>query len=138
MNETKAGTLAHVLGGDMLLMPYHGGHAVGLTRPDGGYAMFQDARGAVFADDIACLADHPGESVAFQWDGWGLGESWATALATLIGGQAHHRGGDIWVVLLQRSDGRFAVIGAEEVEVYPSRQHYANCQSKPKRFDWEW
>ena len=136
MIENKAYALAVMLGGDMMLMPDRGGHAVGLTRPDGRYALFQDTRGAIYADDTACLSNPHGECSRSEWGSWGFGESWAVGLATLIGGQAH-RSGSTWLVLFQRSDGRFAVIGADEVEVYQSRGHYENCE-KPEYLGWAW
>lgn len=136
MIENKAYALAVMLGGDMMLMPNRGGHAVGLTKLDGRYALFQDTRGAIYADEDACLSNPDGECSGSEWSGWGAGESWAVGLATLIGGQAH-RGGDAWVVLFQRSDGRFAVIGVEQVELYQSREHYAAC-GKPEYLGWDW
>lgn len=136
MIENKAYALTVTLGGDMLLMPNRGGHAVGLTRSDSRYALFQDTRGAIYADEDTCLSSPHGERFTSEWGGWGSGESWAVGLASLIGGRAHCRGGT-WVVLFQRSDGRFAVIGADSVELYQSRGHYAACE-KPEYFGWEW
>ena len=136
MIENKAYALAVTLDADMLLMPNRGGYAVGVTRADGSYVVFRDTHGAIYADEDACLSSPHGERSFAEWGGWGSGESWAVGLATLIGGQAH-RSSDVWTVLLQRVDGRFAVIGADQVEVYQSRGHYENCE-KPEYLGWDW
>ena len=59
-----------------------------------------------------------------EWTDWGLTESWATGLAKLIGGEAHQSGGNIWVVLFPRADGKFIVVGLDGADIYESADHY--------------
>ena len=134
MDESKNETLALVLGGhEVVLLP--GGYAVGLTRADARFVLFDDQFGAVYPDIDACMADLLSEAPRVDWDCWGLTEAWAIGLATLIGGQAHRRGDD-WVVLYQRNDGMFVVIGFGEAELYDRRQHYEGLQREPIRYRW--
>jgi hypothetical protein len=137
MNENKAWALAYALDASMLLIPDGGGYAVGVIRSDDRFAMFQDHGGLLYADEDTCLSSDVSDGLPSLWATWGLGESWAMALATLIRGQAHHRRGDAWEVLFQRGDGRFAVIGSDDVELYQSRGHYAACE-KPEYCGWHW
>ena len=135
MIENKAYALAIVLDASLLQVPECGGYAVGVTRADGSYVVFRDTHGAIYADEDACLED-PSGGVRSEWPPWGSGESWAVGFATLIGGQAHDRGG-AWEVLYQRGDSRFSVIGADKAELYQSRGHYAAC-GEPEYYGWDW
>lgn len=137
MNENKAYMIATGLDADMLRLNDGSGYAVGVITSNDKYAVFQDTSGWLFADEVTCFATDIGEAVESEWDTWGFGEQWAIALATLIGGQAHHRRGTAWEVLLQRGDGKFAVISSDEVEVYQSRGHYDAC-GKPEYHGWDW
>jgi len=49
---------------------------------------------------------------AADWEQWGS-QQWADSLASILGGQAHHAGGNCRVVLWTRPDGRFVCIGEE-------------------------
>ena len=52
---------------------------------------------------------------------WGVTEEWARSLAMLLGGEAYQSGGNIWVVLFKRPDGRFVVIGDDGADLYHPR-----------------
>jgi hypothetical protein len=137
MSENKAWALAYALDADMLRDSIRGGYAIGLTRQDGTYAFFRDTHGAVFTDEETCLSSDSGDGIPSEWGTWGSGEPWAIGLATLIGGQAHHRIGNAWEVLFQRGDGKFVVICSDEVEIYQSRGDYDAC-GKPEYVGWDW
>lgn len=47
-----------------------------------------------------------------------MDEAKATALAELLGGETWQSGGDIWLVILKRSDGRIVAISDELVAEY--------------------
>jgi hypothetical protein len=147
MTEMKAKLLAEVLGGELeLTMPQSRMAGIRLSLPDGKVAMIDEHAGETFrsaADMDAYFADgdhtaHIAESK--YWGDWGVAESWATGLAALISAEAHQSGGNIWVVLYQLADGRFAVIGDDGAEVYQSEDHYEKCyesgQLEPVRFYW--
>jgi len=50
--------------------------------------------------------------------------SGARALAGLIGGEAYQSGGNIWVILYPRKDGKFIVVGLDGADIYDSAAHY--------------
>jgi hypothetical protein len=149
MTELKARTLAAALGGEVVnTMPQSRMPGVALTRSDGKYALIEEDAGAVYFDEHACWVgyhtlgdDARGVVDAEEWGDWGVTESWATGLAALVGAEAHQSGGNIWVVLFQRPDGRFAVIGDTGCEVYQSRNHYERYyegqQEEPERVYWD-
>ena len=136
MIENKAWALAYALDADMLRTPDFG-YVVGVTRADDKYAVLLDTGGLLYSDEDTCLTKDTSEGVPSEWGTWGSGESWAIGLATLIGGQAHHRSGDVWDVLFQRGDGKFVVISIDEIEIYQSRGAYAACM-KPQYLGWDW
>lgn len=124
-----------------------GMHGVGLTRADGRYILVEEDAAAVYYDEHACFTgyltvgrDPRGSVDAYEWGRWGLTEDWATGLATLLGGEPHQSGGGVWVVLFQRADGKFAVIGADGAEVYRDRSQYERYyepgEGEPERVGW--
>ena len=130
MTEQAAKGLAAVLGGDAVFpMPGSRSWGVTLERPDGHFAMIEDSGGWLYRDRSAMEAfhrdgDNGGLVAAHEWDGWDSGESWARALAGLISGEAYQSGGNIWVVLLSRPDGKFVVVGLDGADIYQSAAHY--------------
>jgi hypothetical protein len=148
MTETKAKALAEVLGGEVeWTMPQSRMAGVRLALPDGRLAMIDEHGGETFnspADMNAYFAD--GDDTAHiaatrEWTDWGITESWAAGLATLIGGEAHQSGGNIWVVLSNRPDGKLALIGDDGAEVYRCRDHYERYyeggQPEPQHLSWD-
>jgi hypothetical protein len=148
MTEAKAKTLAAALGGKAMdTMPQSRMWGVTLTRPDGRYILLEEDAGAVYHDEHACWVGYhtrgdDAEAVvdAWEWGDWGVTEDWATGLATLLGAEAWPSGGNIWVVLYRRPDGRFVVIGDDGAEVYRSREHWSDYdhagQPEPERVYW--
>jgi hypothetical protein len=51
-----------------------------------------------------------------------MDEEKATALAKLLGGETWQSGGDIWLVLIHRSDGKIVVISDELVVEYADEE----------------
>lgn len=47
-----------------------------------------------------------------------MDEDQANAVATALGGEAWQSGGDIWLVICRRSDGRLVVISDESICEY--------------------
>ncbi len=145
MTEQKAKALAAAIGGDVVrTRPQSRMWGVSLVRADGRYALLEEHAGAVYFDEHACWtgymvngSDPKGEINAEEWGIWDHTRQWATGLATLIGGQPHQSGGNIWVMLFERRDGRFVVIGDLGAEVYRDRGSYEAGQEEPERFDWE-
>jgi hypothetical protein len=131
MTDEKARSLASVLGGEVVsAMPQSRSPGVRLTLADGRVALLDELGGATYrsaeaVDAYAADGDDDAhvEAVA-EWSLWGVNEEWATRLARLIGGEAHQSGGNIWVVLFQRRDGRFVVVGDDGAELYESADHY--------------
>src|SRR5262245_22611188 len=131
MTTEKAEVLATILGGEVeRLMPESRSPGVRLTLPDGQVALIDEHGGETFrsaADRNAYAQDgderaHIAESA--EWTDWGPSELWASGLARLIGGEAYQSGGNIWVVLYPRPDGRFIVVGDDGAEIYESAEHY--------------
>lgn len=58
-----------------------------------------------------------------------MDEQQATAVAEALGGETWQSGGDIWLVLLTRADGRLVVISDEVVCEYPNADAFE--QSRP-------
>jgi hypothetical protein len=142
MKTAKATALASALDGEVVsAMPQSRLPGVSITKPDGRYLLFDADAGAIYGDESACWqGDGTGLLDAREWEGWGVTENLATGLATLISGEAWQSGGNIWVVLYRRPDGRFVVIGADGAEVYQSEQHwndyYEGDQAGPEQFIW--
>ena len=51
-----------------------------------------------------------------------MGEEKAEVLAKLLGGETWQSGGDIWLVILRRSDGRIVAISDEVVAEYADEE----------------
>ena len=51
-----------------------------------------------------------------------MDEAKATALAELLGGETWQSGGDIWLVILRRSDGKVVAISDEVVAEYSDEE----------------
>lgn len=51
-----------------------------------------------------------------------MDEEKAEALATLLGGETWQSGGDVWLVLIRRSDGRIVAISEEVVCEYADEE----------------
>ena len=51
-----------------------------------------------------------------------MDEEKAEALAKLLGGETWNSGGDIWLVILRRADGRIAAISDELVAEYADEE----------------
>jgi hypothetical protein len=131
MTEKKAKVLASALCGQVeRIMPQSRMPGVRLVLPDGRLAMIDDHGGETLwsEDDLVAYGadgdDRSHITASAEWPSWGLSETWARNLASLIGGEAHQSGGNIWVVLLQRADGRFPVVGDDGVDLYQSAEHY--------------
>lgn len=139
MTGEKARSLASVLGGDVVAaMPQSRSPGVRLALADGRVALLDELGGATYRNAAAVDAyaadgdDRAHVDGAAEWSLWGVNEEWATHLAGLIGGEAHQSGGNIWVVLFERSDGRFVVIGDDGAELYDSTVHFE------KYYDEDW
>jgi hypothetical protein len=146
MTEKTAKMLAIALGEDAIyLMPGSRGWGVTVERPDGRFVTIEDGAGWLYRDrkgyhgyhetgDDAAVVDSRG------WSEWGVTEDWATGVALLLGAEPYQSGGNIWVVLYQRPDGRFIVIGEDGAEIYRDRQHYERCyegaQPEPEHVNW--
>jgi hypothetical protein len=130
MTERTARALADMLIGQATWpMPCTRAWGVSLDRLDGRFVVLEDHAGWVYRDRAAYDAYHrDGDPDAIvdsaEWGEWGVRESWAAPLARLIGGEAHQSGGNIWVVLYRRPDGRFIVLGDDGAEIYESAEHY--------------
>jgi len=118
MTKTKAQTLADVLGGSVEnLMAQSREPGVRLSLSGGRVALLDELGGVVFGSDDAVQSyavdgdDERHVELSAEWESWGICEEWARGLARLIEGQAHQSGGNVWVVLSERSDGGFVVIG---------------------------
>ena len=57
-----------------------------------------------------------------------MDEVQAQKLAEILGGRAWQSGGDIWLVVKQRSDGRFIAISDEVICEYASESNFENNQ----------
>jgi hypothetical protein len=131
MTSSKAMVLASVLGGEVeATMPQSRMPGVRLSLPDGRVCMIDERGGATYRSDADLEAysidgdDRTHVAIAAEWPRWGLSEEWARPLASLIGGEAYQSGGNIWVVLFDRPDGRYVVVGDDGAELYESAAHY--------------
>jgi hypothetical protein len=139
MTNEKAESLASVLGGKVVkAMPQSRSPGVRLALTNGRVALLDDLGGATYRSAAAVDAyatdgddDAHVEDIA-EWSAWGVTEEWATQLARLIGGEAYQSGGNIWVVLYERPDGCFVVVGDDGAELYESADHY------DKYYDGDW
>ena len=148
MTEAKATALACALGGKVIrTMPQSRMWSVAVTRADGKYVLLEEDAGAVYYDEHACwigydtLGDDPKDVIdAWEWGNWGLTRDWAERLADLLGAVVWQSGGDVWVVLYERPDERYAVIGDDGADVYRSREHwndyYQADAPEPERVSW--
>ena len=131
MTPTMAQVLADALGGKVeSLMPQSRGPGVRLWLPGGRVALLDELGGAVFRgeDAVRRYAEDGDEEthieLTAEWGAWGIYEDWAKSLAHVVGGEPYQSGGNIWVVLFERPDGRFVVIGEDGVDLYESAKHY--------------
>jgi hypothetical protein len=131
MTNAKASSLASILGGEVFgTMPQSRSPGVRLALADGRVALLDELGGATYRTAAAVDAyatdgdDRAHVEVVAEWSGWGITEEWATQLARLIGGEAYQSGGNIWVVLFERSDGCFVVVGDDGADLYESADHY--------------
>lgn len=128
MIETMARNLAWLIGGKPVrMMPRSRTWGVALTRADGRYALVEEDAGAIYFDEHACWvgyqacgSDPKGSIEAAEWIEWSGTERWARGLAEIIGGRAHQSGGNIWVVVFGRADGRLAWIGDDGGSIFTS------------------
>lgn len=139
MTDEKVRSLAAALGGEVVrAMPQSRSPGVRLTLTDGRVALLDELGGATYKSAASVEAyaidgdDRAHVDGVAEWPLWGVNEEWATRLAGLIGGEAHQSGGNIWVVLFQRPDGGFIVVGDDGAEVYESAEHYE------KYYDGNW
>jgi hypothetical protein len=58
-----------------------------------------------------------------------MDENQATAIANALGGETWQSGGDLWLVLVKRSDGHVVVISDESVCEYDSEEAFEEGQS---------
>ena len=58
-----------------------------------------------------------------------MDEKQANAVAEALGGETWQSGGDIWLVLLRRSDGRLVVLSDELVSEYFNDEAFENNNS---------
>jgi hypothetical protein len=131
MTNEKARLLTSVLGGEVVAaMPQSRSPGVRLALADGRVALLDELGGATYrsaaaVDAYAADGDDRAHVVASaEWPAWGVNEEWATQLSSLIGAEAHQSGGNIWVVLFERPDGRLVVIGDDGADIYQSADHY--------------
>lgn len=57
-----------------------------------------------------------------------MNEEQANAVATALGGETWQSGGDIWLVLIHRADGRLVVISDELVGEYESQEAFDDAK----------
>ncbi len=57
-----------------------------------------------------------------------MNESQATAVAEALSGEAWQSGGDIWLVLLRRMDGKLSVISDEVVCEYDDEKRFEKAK----------
>jgi hypothetical protein len=130
MTERAAKSLAMALGGEAVFpMPGSRSWGVALERRDGRFLAIEDGAGWLYSDRKGYEAYHEtGDDGPLvdprEWSSWGVTKEWAAALAALLDAEAYQSGGNIWVVLHQRPDGRFAVIGVDGADLYRSAAHY--------------
>jgi hypothetical protein len=130
MNEKTARSLANALGSDAVYpMPGSRSWGVTLERPDGRLVAIEDGAGWLYRDrkgydDYHETGDDGSVIDSREWSSWGVTGEWSRGLAALLGGEAYQSGGNIWVVLYQRADGRFIVIGVDGADLYRSAEHY--------------
>jgi hypothetical protein len=132
MIHAMACKLAELLGDGATIVPdRRSGHfSVGYTRPDGRYASIDEDAGALYTSPEACWDDwhvrgsEEGLIDARCWVEWECSERWARDFAYLIGGRAHHSGGNIWIVFHDRTDGRCALIGETGGGIMGSEEEY--------------
>lgn len=94
------------------------------------WARLEPDAGTVYAHGVRDAADLEIVGGA-DWGRWDGSEVWACGLAEVIGGEARQTGGNTWVVVLDRPDGRQVWIGEESAAIYAdaecdpeSAEHY--------------
>jgi hypothetical protein len=63
-----------------------------------------------------------------------MDEKQAEAIAEVLGGETWQSGGDIWLVLLRRSDGKLIVLSDELVSEYENDEAFENNRSSNSIF----
>lgn len=53
-----------------------------------------------------------------------MNEAQATAIADALGGETWQSGGDIWIVLMRRDDGKVVVISGDAVCLYADSEAF--------------
>ena len=149
MRCTKAEALATVLGGRVTPV------GVEWIRPDGriisigldgaflctSEQAFLCTSEQAYLDFRSRVDAHESPVIDGQWfddpdQPWG-GKEWAQDLSRLLGGDAHHTGGNAWTVDVVRADGRYVRIGAESASIFPSADDFANMRDElAEHFDW--
>jgi hypothetical protein len=147
MTEKAAKSLATALGGDAEYpMPQSRSWGVTLERPDGRFVSIEDGVGWLYRDRKGYDAyQETGDDEPLvdsqEWSSWGVTEEWSRAFAALLGAEDYQSGGNIWVVLYQRPDGRFVVIGVDGADLYRSAEHYDRYyeggQPEPDHVYWD-
>jgi hypothetical protein len=147
MTNEKAISLASCLGGEVVkVMPQSRSPGVRLALASGRVALLDELGGATFksADAVDAYGTDGNDvehvDTVAEWSGWGVTEAWATRLARLIGGEAYQSGGNIWVVLFERSDGHLVVVGDDGAEIYESNEqferYYDEDGPEPEYVNW--
>ncbi len=57
-----------------------------------------------------------------------MNEEQANAIANALGGQTWQSGGDIWLVLFEKDDGKIVVISEDAVCDYASKSDFDKCK----------
>jgi hypothetical protein len=131
MTEQMAKELAAILVGiPAYPMPGSRGWGVLAGCSNGRFVAIEDGTGWAYLSREAFDSYHEtGETTGLvdsrEWQEWGEGEDWADGLASLLGsGESWQSGGNIWLVLYPRPDGKFAVIGSDSGAIYASREEF--------------
>jgi len=56
-----------------------------------------------------------------------MNEEQANTVADALGGEAWQSGGDIWLVLIKRADGKLVVISDEAICEYANEKEFGSC-----------
>lgn len=124
-----AHVLAESLGGTVTLMPRSRMPGLRLDLASGKVSLLDETgcityRSAADLDAYAEDGDDSRIAFAAEWPAWGVSESWARPLARILGGEAVHTGGNVWVVVVGRPDWRVVVVGEDGVVTFPNRTSY--------------
>ena len=144
MKESKAAILAEALGGDLVpALPRSCQPGVLVRLGDGRVAVIDELGGETFSslsgmDAFLRHGDQRPILASVEWSRWDCSADWALGLGRLLGSRERwHSGDDTWLVLFERADGLFAVIGEGGVDVYQGRRHwvaYGDGDDREPRF----